>query len=493
MEGVDGAAVVDPGKSGQSRLVEIIASGEMPKGNRKVPPAELTVLSKWIDQGARFDGGDPGQPLAKLAAGAKPAPPATPTPPTGLPVPASSTTPATGPVAFSTHVAPVLATQCVKCHGGRQPRNRFSVETFAELMRGGRGGKAVLPGSAAASLLIQKLKGTAKDGQRMPLDADPLPAAQIAAIEEWITAGAKFDGPNATRPLAEVIALGAARGATHDELSRQRSVVAAKNWALAIPDDPPRTATTDNFLVIGNVPQPRLDEVAAEAERASGSIRTALALPAGKPLVHGKLTLYAFAHRYDYTEFALMVEHRSRVPTGQVGHWQYTIADAYALVVVPEERKPSAIADTTPVKPANVLTSLLVQQIGAATVASRWPVPTWLAEGLGRAIAADAAPTDPRIATWNEKLKQARGENPSVDDWLAGKLPPEEADALGYGLARQLLASGTRLKMLSAGLERKQPLDEALRRSHGRTLVELAAGWLSAPGPKHAPKKSSKS
>lgn len=469
--GVDGAAVIDPGRSGQSRLIEIIASGEMPKGKQKVSAAELAILSRWIDQGARFDGADREEQLAKLATGAPlPSSPAPPKPapekPTG-PSPA----PPPGAIAFSTHVAPVLMANCVSCHGGQQPRNRLSVEAFAQLLRGGMTGKAITPGNGAGSLLVQKIKGTAKDGQRMPLEAEPLSAAQISAIEQWITAGANFDGPDPARPLAEVVALGAARGATHDELSRQRSALAAKNWKLAIPDDNARTTTTDNFLVIGNASQQRLEAIAAAAEKLVGPIRTALSLPADKPLVHGRLTIYAMAHRYDYTEFALMVERRSRLPRGQRGHWQYTVVDAYAPIVVPAESKDAESADA--------LAPLLAEQIAATTVGSRWQVPAWLATGLGRALAASVAPKDAPPTDYDDRLKALLENKPTADDWLAGKLPPDDADLLGYGLGRYLLTTGPKLRTLTTALQRGQPLDAALPRSHGKTLAELATQWLA--------------
>ena len=476
MNGVDGSAVIDPGRSGQSRLIEIIASGEMPKGKQKVSAADLAILSSWIDQGARFDGDNREEQLTKLATGTSP--PSNPVPPSATPEKPAGPSPAPPPgaIAFSTHVAPVLLANCVGCHGGRQPRNRLSVESFAQLVRGGMSGKAITPSNGAGSLLVQKLKGTAKDGQRMPLESDPLSAAQISAIEQWIAAGAKFDGPDPARPLAEVVALGAARGATHDELSRQRSVLAAKNWKLAIPDDAARTTTTDNFLVIGNVSQQRLEALAAEAEKLVGPIRTALSLPADKPLVHGRLTIYAMAHRYDYTEFALMVERRSRLPRGQRGHWQYTVVDAYAPIIVPAESKDPASADT--------LAPLLTEQIAAATIATRWQVPAWLATGLGRAIAASGAPKDAPPTDYDERLKSLLENKPTADDWLTGKLPPDDADLLGYGLARYLLTTGLKMRTLATSLERGQPLDAALTKSHGRTLAEMAAQWLATPPPK---------
>ena len=51
--------------------------------------------------------------------------------------------------------------------------------------------KRIDPGSPDASYLVHKIEGTAAVGGRMPLGGSPLPAATIAVIRQWITAGAQ--------------------------------------------------------------------------------------------------------------------------------------------------------------------------------------------------------------------------------------------------------------------------------------------------------------
>ena len=63
MQGAKNLAVVMPGDGKGSRIYEVIESGDMPRGGGKVDMAELTTLTKWIDQGAKFDGKDPTQTL----------------------------------------------------------------------------------------------------------------------------------------------------------------------------------------------------------------------------------------------------------------------------------------------------------------------------------------------------------------------------------------------------------------------------------------------
>lgn len=49
----------------------------------------------------------------------------------------------------------------------------------------------VEPGDPDSSYLVQKVEGTAAVGERMPLGGEPLDAATIAAIRNWIAAGAE--------------------------------------------------------------------------------------------------------------------------------------------------------------------------------------------------------------------------------------------------------------------------------------------------------------
>src|SRR5689334_13083847 len=50
--GKQGPALV-PGKPDESLLLDRIREGEMPPGEKKVPPAQVAVIERWIAQGAR--------------------------------------------------------------------------------------------------------------------------------------------------------------------------------------------------------------------------------------------------------------------------------------------------------------------------------------------------------------------------------------------------------------------------------------------------------
>jgi mono/diheme cytochrome c family protein len=52
MAGSRNGPVVDPGKSGNSLLIELINNGEMPKRAPKLLPAQIRIITQWVDAGA---------------------------------------------------------------------------------------------------------------------------------------------------------------------------------------------------------------------------------------------------------------------------------------------------------------------------------------------------------------------------------------------------------------------------------------------------------
>jgi WD40 repeat protein len=95
---------------------------------------------------------------------------------------------------YSTDIAPILKKNCLVCHSKGAHKSDFVLDNYENLMKGGKHGASVVPHDAKGSRLVGMLEGTVNP--RMPLDDDPLPAADVAAIKAWIDAGAP--GPSAT-------------------------------------------------------------------------------------------------------------------------------------------------------------------------------------------------------------------------------------------------------------------------------------------------------
>ena len=109
------------------------------------------------------------------------------------------------PVSFKGEIAPLLRTQCQSCHGARDSKGDFRVDSYSELMRALEDEPArVLPGKGGDSRLYQLLS-TADADERMPQKSGALPAKTIALVKRWIDEGAKFDGADPKATLAQVI------------------------------------------------------------------------------------------------------------------------------------------------------------------------------------------------------------------------------------------------------------------------------------------------
>ncbi len=97
---------------------------------------------------------------------------------------------------FEKQVRPVLAEQCYSCHGPEKQKAALRVDSRAAILKGTDLGPIVVPGKPDESEFIKSLKHIGES--KMPEKADKLPAAQIAALEQWVRMGMPWpehDGP----------------------------------------------------------------------------------------------------------------------------------------------------------------------------------------------------------------------------------------------------------------------------------------------------------
>jgi Protein of unknown function (DUF1553)/Protein of unknown function (DUF1549)/Planctomycete cytochrome C len=92
---------------------------------------------------------------------------------------------------FDGRVRPVLAKNCLPCHGA-VPVGGFRLDTRENLMKGGPLGAAVVPGNADKSLLIQAVLQK-HDKLKMP-PGKKLSDEEIADLVEWVKNGAVWAG-----------------------------------------------------------------------------------------------------------------------------------------------------------------------------------------------------------------------------------------------------------------------------------------------------------
>ena len=85
-------------------------------------------------------------------------------------------------------VKPIFKTHCVRCHGPLKSEAELRLDTRALAATGGENGAALVPGQAAASMLLKRV--TAEKETRMPPEGMGLSEANIATLTAWIAAGA---------------------------------------------------------------------------------------------------------------------------------------------------------------------------------------------------------------------------------------------------------------------------------------------------------------
>ncbi len=101
------------------------------------------------------------------------------------------------PVDYTRDIEPVLRQHCYECHGSTRARARLRLHAPDLILKGGSHGPVVLPGKSGESELIRRILSDDPD-DRMPLDADPLPAATVALLRQWVDQGAPLPPVAAT-------------------------------------------------------------------------------------------------------------------------------------------------------------------------------------------------------------------------------------------------------------------------------------------------------
>ncbi|NDC52978.1 MAG: hypothetical protein EBZ74_01500 [Planctomycetia bacterium] len=452
------AGVVQRGAGAASRIVEVIETGDMPRGGGRVPPQDLALLVAWINAGAAFDGPDPIAPLG-AAAGASGAAAGEAIKPVRL---------APGEVSFAFDIAPVLLKNCSGCHDADQPEARFSMTTFARFARGGMSGAPFTAGRGADSLLVRKIKGASGiEGQRMPIGKPPLAPEVIALVEKWIDQGARLDllGPNAG--LADLAAAGRARSLSHEDLRTARFAAARQLWKRAIPDEEAAAATLDDVIVIGNLPQSRLDETAGTIEKAVAGVRKQL-LGGDGPLVKGGVACYLFVKAYDYSNFRQAVTGEER-PKGLAGHAGVAGDVAYGAVLVPAATAEDADDD---------LAALAAEQIASAAFGARG-APAWFAAGAGRAVAARVAPKAPAVKAWRQESAAAVARLATPEDFFGGQAGPVAQAAIAGGFVSGLAPAPAKLQAMIERLDGGASFDAAFADVFKGPSAPLFATWCA--------------
>ena len=88
---------------------------------------------------------------------------------------------------FETKVRPLLAAKCFACHTDAK-MGGLRLDSREGLLQGGARGAAIVPGDAAASLLVRAVRRQQDDLKMPPTEA--LAPEEVSALAEWIAGGA---------------------------------------------------------------------------------------------------------------------------------------------------------------------------------------------------------------------------------------------------------------------------------------------------------------
>ncbi len=108
------------------------------------------------------------------------------------------------PVSFSKDLAPILLDQCIACHGPKKAEGGLRVDSFERVTKeGDSGSPGFVAGDLEASEVFRRMASDDAD-ERMPAEANAIPAEQLVLFKRWIEEGAKYDRED---PKADLITI----------------------------------------------------------------------------------------------------------------------------------------------------------------------------------------------------------------------------------------------------------------------------------------------
>ena len=369
-----------------------------------------------------------------------------------------------GQVSFSAELAETIANRCIRCHGERRAQERLRLDSFAAIMRGSEAGPVINPADASQSLLIRKIKGEA-DGDRMPPSGSPLTDDFVAKFEKWIGEGAKFDGPDPTQLLPRLVLAEKQKRLSPGELSAEMRTRATKNWGLAFANAQPTIRATKNFLIVSKAEDAVLTPLGKQAEVTLEGAGKLLGTP--KPALKSPLTLYWIPKRYEFGEFAEMVE--KRAPTSSL-YWEADNGFGYAVLgpqPPTDDRKKKAPVDESHL--TRLVTSMLL---------SRWNAPRWYAQGVGLLAYERTNRRSKTSSSREAKAAKAVANVKSATDMLSGKIAATDEDLVLWAFAKYLAQDQRRASRLHKSLKAGQAFEKAFASSYGKPPQPIAEAWL---------------
>jgi len=92
-------------------------------------------------------------------------------------------------VDFDREIRPILQDRCVECHGPKKVKANLRLDARPHAFKGGESGPAFVAGDPSKSPVYERITTTDED-LKMPPKGEPLTAAQVEKVRQWIAEGA---------------------------------------------------------------------------------------------------------------------------------------------------------------------------------------------------------------------------------------------------------------------------------------------------------------
>jgi len=207
-------------------------------------------------------------------------------------------TPAPSATFFAARVAPIFENKCSNCHNTEKRKGKLRLDSFENVMRGGKDGVVVKPGDPTHSELFRRINLSPDEKDFMPTDGKPpLTASEIKVIELWIASGASNSLPAIEvrgappLPVSELPGLPLTR-----DYRPQLPLIASLEHDLGV-RLVPRSRIPEDGLILRTVSAPeRCDDVAIARLKVIGMLIVDAELARTKVTDAGLKTLATFSN-----------------------------------------------------------------------------------------------------------------------------------------------------------------------------------------------------
>lgn len=393
-----------------------------------------------------------------------------------------------GGMKFSRDIAPILVANCVGCHNDKH-RSGLNQTTFDSLLKGGKSGKAIVPGNPDESLLIARIKGD--DGPKMPPGGQrDLSEASIAKISEWIKDGARLDaGRDPAAPLAkyastpEDVRREELARLAPDERDKKTEATARERLKKADPKGNPELTTSPHFLLFSDLPKERATNLLKSLEAQQVRIGRTLGLGRGTVLAGPeKISLFVFKDQKGYTEFVRTIENQDSEADEQA-RGKLNVESPYLVARDPlaggDEPAPNSTVGSPARKggrreeastgPERSLAGLLTEVLTSGALAQLGKAPRWLTTGVGALMASSVEPRSPYYGKIRREAYAiaSQGWTTKASEALGGEGKAESIRAVGFAVAEWLASTNPSgfVAFVHAMGEGGDKLDDAIQKT----------------------------